>query len=1800
MSCHHFKALMKKNILILKRTYILTFFELFSPIIVMLILLLTNSKFETEHKPIYIDNSYIQENCDYISNNIDNTDLCFPNIYYFKYKCQKAFIALIGEDFPEEIENEIKNIFDRAKGDEPKFRNYNDILELKDYIESENYKKMTKVCFGISYKLENNYSQKKYIFKLHFFSSKYISSNKYISNIPPSNIDNLDPFRINPDFDSFFLYEKSGYLMIQKILYDYILKTETGNQDAEILYKIIPGKYEEKTHNVLYDFIHSIISIFILIAYAFPMSINIYRLIKEKESKAKEIMKIMGLNEFYYYLSYFIIYFIINLFHALLNTLIVKSIFNYIEFGYLFGLFFAYGLVIFSLIFFFQSFLEKANISIIFCILVYSIMYFKGTPLKPNAVKKGVKIFFALLFPPINIFLGCNTLTQFQINFNKFNGRTTMNYNNYSVLDMYIIFIFNFVLYMLIGFYLQNVLQHQFGFSKPWNFLCTKKFWGCDDKIKENKNKMKNISLRLSTNLNKSKIKNKYINNNIIPSSKDNINNDIKSEHTDLNEINIGNNQNEKMEIKNIKKYFGEKLVLNGVCFELKSNEIFVLLGHNGAGKTTLISILTGLIKCTSGSAYINNCDLLSPEFIEHFRRILGVCPQHDVLFNDLTVEEHLELFCEFKSYDRSNISSEINKVLRDIGLEDKRTTRAGDLSGGQKRKLSIGLAIVGGSTIIFLDEPTSGMDITSRRNLWDILKKIVQGKIVILTTHFMEEAQILGDRIGILSEGKMQVVGTPLELIDKYTNNVNLNIIKHADANEDKIIGHVLQSFGDLDIYFENFNRNILFRIPTNVIEINWKNFFELLDRKLDNLKIKSYSISKSTLEDVFINFSKIVNKNSKDKIIQNYNINKQKAFKNSVILFNDYNYDENNSDCSKFWRDFKISFMKRIKQIIRDKKTFILEIVCPILLTIIGCLVGYIEFLEENKTFPFHLNQITNETQIIYYNNNNDIGSSITNYIRYHESSEDLSNIKFEDVNFPFHYSDSDRYLINKIDYIYNLRKQNDAKSFVYYDLFQSYENQHQYGFNLIIDIISRQAAPIYANYLFNEVVHYATRKENLNIEMINEPLPYTYEERKNKKSRNQFMILFFISLAFSLIPSNFITIIIKERENNSKHLQIISGISLFGYWFNNYIFELIKYYFIGGICLLLLLAFDFYEKYLYILYLEYGPPMISFTYVFSVLIKSEYIGQITILLLNLIFGTIFGIAVIIMRLYDKLIDFANDLSCFLRIIPSFCFCYGYNQLLNRENLFSLDKDIKSKDSDLFLFYTQDDIDDNILLMKHIGADCIYLAIESLFYLLILVILENNLNKNCIKHNVDLNSNEFRVNPDHNLQQSRMILNREQDKNYAIEVKNLVKIYYNSCGKEHLAVRNISFKLEEGEIFGFLGTNGAGKTTSFKCLSNEIIPTVGSIKIKDYDITKDFNKVRNLIGYCPQFDTIFEYLTVYENLEFYGLVKGAKKSNLDNIINALIEEMNLVNFKDKISGTLSGGNKRKLSVAIALICNPPIILLDEPSTGMDPEARRHMWKAIYNVSLNRKKSSIIMTTHSMEEAESLCKTIGILVNGQFKCLGTSDEIKDTFGYGFEINLQIKEPDTKALTKIFKLDSDDLDKKITINSFDEDMTKYNLQKYKNQIFNSQIVANSNISNNPKLFGDKLYDELINNSNIKLKKILLWIYYSKCALGFIKLIKDYFDKITCVNYKDNNYIFRIKRKRDNNEKSIGFLFGFIEENIKKDNNKFNIAQYNLQYSTLEQIFNSLANPDENNEENHIEISKELLDCFYRK
>ena len=274
-------------------------------------------------------------------------------------------------------------------------------------------------------------------------------------------------------------------------------------------------------------------------------------------------------------------------------------------------------------------------------------------------------------------------------------------------------------------------------------------------------------------------------------------------------------------------------------------------------------------------------------------------------------------------------------------------------------------------------------------------------------------------------------------------------------------------------------------------------------------------------------------------------------------------------------------------------------------------------------------------------------------------------------------------------------------------------------------------------------------------------------------------------------------------------------------------------------------------------------------------------------------------------------------------------------------------------------------------------------------------------------------------------------------------------------------------------------------------------------------------------------------------------------------------MDEMSLTIFKDKVSGALSGGNKRKLSVAIAMICNPPIILLDEPSTGMDPEARRFMWGVIHRISINRKKSTIIMTTHSMEEAETLCKRIGIMVDGQFKCLSTSDEIKEKYGYGYEISLQINNPNLEELYQKYNISEEDKKIKITSDKIEEFLKKYKLDK-----FNSQLDKES--------LGVKIIEEIEACEYVYIHRIISWIFYLENALKMIKVLICDFQEIHCTDFGENNLVFKIKRNKNEGEKSIGYLFGIIEEN----KTKYNIEQYFLQLSSLEQIFNKFAKETE--------------------
>lgn len=382
---------------------------------------------------------------------------------------------------------------------------------------------------------------------------------------------------------------------------------------------------------------------------------------------------------------------------------------------------------------------------------------------------------------------------------------------------------------------------------------------------------------------------------------------------------------------------------------------------------------------------------------------------------------------------------------------------------------------------------------------------------------------------------------------------------------------------------------------------------------------------------------------------------------------------------------------------------------------------------------------------------------------------------------------------------------------------------------------------------------------------------------------------------------------------------------------------------------------------------------------------------------------------------------------------------------------------------------------------------------------------------------------------------------------------VRGLRKVYTGIGQEPVIAVRNTSFGLEYGECFALLGVNGAGKTTTFKSMTGDVIPSDGKVYIDGLDLSnsEEFSRARKLIGYCPQENAIFEGMTVSEHLWFYSRIKGVLKEKRAPLIEKIMEEMDLNEFAKVQVQTLSGGNKRKLSVAMAMIGNPPIVFLDEPSTGMDPRAKRFMWTIISRISTLRKKSTVILTTHSMEEAEALCTKMGIMVNGRFKCYGSSQDIKDKFGTGYEVEIKIAWPTEEEAMQLAA--DNNVDKNIGVN-------RQNVVDILAQAKMERLVEIDEY--------EQILTDIEKDKSISVVSLYQWALLENSGLYIKESLEKNTRECRVLEHYNNFFKYRIER----GEKSLGFFFGFMES-LKKD---VKFEEYAVSQTTLEQIFNAFA------------------------
>ncbi|KAJ3428747.1 atp-binding cassette transporter subfamily a abca [Anaeramoeba flamelloides] len=535
-----------------------------------------------------------------------------------------------------------------------------------------------------------------------------------------------------------------------------------------------------------------------------------------------------------------------------------------------------------------------------------------------------------------------------------------------------------------------------------------------------------------------------------------------------------------------------------------------------------------------------------------------------------------------------------------------------------------------------------------------------------------------------------------------------------------------------------------------------------------------------------------------------------------------------------------------------------------------------------------------------------------------------------------------------------------------------------------------------------------------------------------------------IYFCCLLHIMIP-NFIRQIVREKEHKLIAIMSMMGLKLKVYWVVNYLFNyimfallLLVFYLSGyGLKFRIFIQNDFLSHFL--LFFLYGNVTIAIAFICAAFFAKEKTARIFsfFLLLIIMVG-----ATTLFQQITKNGDASPITYYLLELIPSCALFHGLQILSDASGIGQAGVRI----ADLSLNY------------KNLGSIYLFIIVESIalfmvayycwqvlpkgfgnrknpFFLFMpstykkakkakdieLNEIENDNYLNFEENKIDINEDSRSDNIDYLYTNSnadegddeKFLINSEKNRVMSskdpIKIMDLSKIYK---GKDNqpdvLAVNDLYLGIKNGECFGLLGPNGAGKTTLISILSGLFPQTSGEAIICGYNIKDSFSEIQKHVGVCCQDDRLWDDLTGEETLEFYGKLCGFKGMYLKEQVHDLLEEIGLLDAKNKKIKEYSGGMKRRISVACALIVDPEVIFLDEPTTGLDPSSKRNLWNVLTKAKKLSGGKSIILTTHSMEEAEALSDRIGIMAKGELQALGTSAKLKSNFGKFFKFSYSV------------------------------------------------------------------------------------------------------------------------------------------------------------------------------------------------
>uniref|UniRef100_A0A8K9UTD9 P-type phospholipid transporter n=1 Tax=Oncorhynchus mykiss TaxID=8022 RepID=A0A8K9UTD9_ONCMY len=1399
-------------------------------------------------------------------------------------------------------------------------------------------------------------------------------------------------------------YIWGGFAYLQDMVEHGILKIQTGH-DWPLGVYVQQMPYPCYVDDLFMLTLNRCFPIFMVLAWIYSVSMTVKSIVLEKELRLKETLK------FFFVVFYFVV---------LCSILFccAGKVLNYSNPLVVFLFLLTFTMATIMQCFLLSVFFNKANLAAACSGIIYFTLYLPHILCVAwqDRITKNAKITASLL-SPVAFGFGTEYLSRYEeqglgLQWDNI-GTSPLEGDAYSFFTSIGMMMFDAVLYGFLAWYLDNVFPGQYGIGRPFYFPFQPSYWQRSEPALSN-----------------------------IPDSGQLF---FEPEPAGLT---VG------VEIQDLVKVFpgGSRPAVDHLSIAFYEGQITSFLGHNGAGKTTTMSILTGLFPPTSGTAFINGRDIRTD--MDSIRTSMGMCPQYNILFKHLTVEEHILFYSMLKGTSQAEAQQAVKVMLEDLGLPHKRDEEAQNLSGGMQRKLSVAMAFVGGSKIVILDEPTSGVDPYSRRSIWDLLLKYRTGRTVILSTHHMDEADLLSDRVAIISKGQLHCCGSPLFLKNCFGVGFYLTLVRRMKDNECDCASECSctcstctkmkeESQGDVDNIttlihhhvpeaklIEAIGQELTFLLPNKGFKHRaYASLFRELEETLGDMGLSSFGISDTSLEEPY--GTSRSGANGLKQANGGGNHVDDSAGKGSSQV----------KGANLVMKQFLALLVKRFHHATRSYKDFLAQIVLPASFVLIALIFTMIVppfgeyppltltpwmYGKQLTFFRLVLRSLENDIQVLLnppgLGTRCMAGSPLQNLPCENETlawetpavSSIANNILQSPEWHPLNPSPSCQCSTNKKLTMLPIcpigagglppMQVSILTVLCVYWMFLICYSSNLSSSNLSSSNLSPSnlSSSWHAMVAFMNVANNAILRAHLprnvdpmqyGITAINHPLNLTKEQLSEVtvlKTSVDAVTAICVIFAMSFIPASFVLYLIQERVTKAKHLQFVSGVSPLVYWLANFFWDMMNYSLSTAMVVGIFVAFD-KKCYtsptnlpaLVLLLFLYGWSVTPMMYPMSYIFNIPSTAYVSLSCINLFIGINSSALTFILELFENnraLLEFNEWLKKGLLLFPHFCLGRGL-----------IDMAMNQAVTDVYAHFGEDRAMDPFK-WDFVGKNLVFMAIEGCVYFLFTILIEYH----------------FRGPPpkdeDEDVAAERERIYNGGNKSDILQIRDLCKTY---SGKTRQAVDRICVGVPAGECFGLLGVNGAGKTTTFKMLTGDTDVSSGEATVSGYSILSDMLDVHQNMGYCPQFDAIDDLLTGREHLYLYARLRGVPESDISRVADWGIQKLGLSEYAGRCAGTYSGGNKRKLSTAIAMIGCPALVLLDEPTTGMDPHSRRFLWTAIMSVIQDGR--AVVLTSHSMEECEALCTRLAIMVNGTFKCLGTIQHLKYKFGDGYVVTMKVK-----------------------------------------------------------------------------------------------------------------------------------------------------------------------------------------------